>query len=114
MNRTSNRSTIEPRTMEPGRRNLASYGTGFVLAVILTALAFALVAFGAWPREITIAAAFLLGCLQILAHLHYFLHVDASAAMRWNVWFLLLAVVVIVLIVGGTIWIMYHLAYNLS
>jgi cytochrome o ubiquinol oxidase operon protein cyoD len=46
-------------------------------------------------------------------HLYYFLHVNTSSKARWNVLALLLAVLIMILIIGGTIWIMLHLNYRL-
>jgi len=74
--------------MGAGRGSLRGYVTGFVLS----------------------AAA----VLQVLVHLRYFLHLDASSRMRWNVLALLFALLIMVLIVGGTLWIMTHLSYRLS
>jgi cytochrome o ubiquinol oxidase subunit IV len=97
-----------------GRGSLHSYATGFILSVVLTAAAFALVMFGSWSRPATVAAILAAAVVQMLVHLHYFLHLDASSRARWNVLALLFAVLIMVLIVGGTMWIMIHLSYRLS
>jgi cytochrome o ubiquinol oxidase subunit IV len=97
-----------------GRGSLRRYATGFVLSVVLTAAAFALVMYGVWSRPATVAAILVAAVVQILVHLRYFLHLDASSRARWNVLALLFAVLIMVLIVGGTMWIMIHLSYRLS
>ena len=51
--------------------------------------------------------------LQILVHLHYFLHLDTSSTMRWNVLALVFTVLILVLFVGGTLWIMANLNYRM-
>ena len=93
--------------------SLKSYLTGFVLALILTAIPFALVMSGALSRSTVLFGIFGAAIVQILVHLHYFLHLDTSSAMRWNVLALLFAVLIIILFVGGTLWIMYHLNYRM-
>jgi cytochrome o ubiquinol oxidase subunit IV len=91
-----------------------SYTIGFVLSLVLTAIPFALVMHGTLSRTATVFAVFSAAFVQILVHLHYFLHLDASSRARWNVLALLFAVLIMVLVVGGTIWIMYNLNYRLS
>ena len=67
------------------RGSLKSYLTGFVLSLILTAIPFALVMSGTLSSSATLAGIFSAGLVQILVHLHYFLHLDTSSAARWNV-----------------------------
>ncbi|MCL5126244.1 MAG: cytochrome o ubiquinol oxidase subunit IV [Deltaproteobacteria bacterium] len=93
--------------------NLKSYLTGFVLSLILTAIPFALVMSGTLSHSATLAGIFSAGIVQILAHLHYFLHLDTSSAARWNVLALMFTLVIMALFVGGTIWIMYNLYYRM-
>lgn len=50
---------------------------------------------------------------QSLVHLYYLLHLDSSSKARWHVLSMLFALLIMLLIVGGTIWIMYHLNYRL-
>jgi cytochrome o ubiquinol oxidase subunit IV len=94
------------------RGTLKSYLTGFVLSLILTAIPFALVMSGTLPASAILVGIFGAGIVQILVHLHYFLHLDASSAARWNVLALLFTLLILVLFVGGTIWIMHSLHYR--
>ncbi len=95
------------------RGSLKSYGAGFVLSLILTAIPFALVMSGALSSWVTLAAIFSAGIVQILAHMHYFLHLDTSSSERWNVLALMFTLVIMALFVGGSIWIMYDLYYRM-
>jgi cytochrome o ubiquinol oxidase operon protein cyoD len=95
------------------RGSLKSYLTGFALSLILTAIPFALVMSGTWSSSATLAAIFSAGLVQILVHLHYFLHLDTSSAARWNVLALIFTLLIMVLFVGGTLWIMYTLYYRM-
>jgi cytochrome o ubiquinol oxidase subunit IV len=95
------------------RGSLKSYLTGFVLSLILTAMPFALVMSGAWSASATLAGIFIAGLVQILVHLHYFLHLDTSSAARWNVVALIFTLLIMVLFVGGTLWIMSSLNYRM-
>ena len=93
--------------------SLKSYLTGFVLSLLLTAIPFALVMSGAWSSAATLAGIFSAGIVQILVHLHYFLHLDTSSAARWNVVALIFTLLIMVLFVGGTLWIMASLNYRM-
>jgi cytochrome o ubiquinol oxidase operon protein cyoD len=88
---------------------LRSYLTGFVLAVLLTGLAFGLVMSHALPTSTTFTIIFVAAAVQMLVHLRSFLHLDASSAQRWNLAALAFTVVIIVLVVGGSVWIMFNL-----
>jgi cytochrome o ubiquinol oxidase subunit IV len=93
--------------------NLKSYLTGFVLSLILTAIPFALVMSGTLSSSATLAGIFSAGIVQILVHLHYFLHLDTSSAARWNVLAMMFTLLIMALFVGGTLWIMSSLNYRM-
>ena len=96
------------------RGNLKSYITGFILSIVLTGIAFALVMTGMFSDTAVLFGIFAAAVVQILVHLHYFLHLDASSAMRWNVMALLLTLLIMTLFVWGTLWIMGYLNYRLT
>jgi cytochrome o ubiquinol oxidase operon protein cyoD len=96
-----------------GRGTFRSYGTGFVLSLILTAIAFALVMSGLVSTPVVLFGIAIAAIVQILVHLHFFLHLDSSSTARWNVLALLLTLLIMVLFVGGSIWIMYNLNYRM-
>jgi cytochrome o ubiquinol oxidase operon protein cyoD len=93
--------------------SLKSYATGFGLATALTIFAFALVLSGVLPRSATVGAIFSAAIAQMLVHLHYFLHLDSSSAARWNVLALIFTVIIMIIFVGGTLWIMYTMDYRM-
>ena len=95
------------------RGSLKSYLIGFVLALILTAIPFALVMSGTLSSAAALAGIFSAGMVQILVHLHYFLHLDTSSAARWNVLALMFTLLIMTLFVGGTLWIMHSLYYRM-
>jgi cytochrome o ubiquinol oxidase subunit IV len=89
--------------------SLLGYSIGFVLSAILTAIPFALVMSGTAPREVTLLGIFAAAVVQILVHLHYFLHLDRSSAQRWNLMTLLFTLMVMTIFIGGSLWIMLDL-----
>jgi cytochrome o ubiquinol oxidase operon protein cyoD len=95
------------------RGTLTSYLTGFFLALILTAIPFGMVMSGAFSTGAMLGAIFGAGVVQIVVHLHYFLHLDTTSAARWNVAALLFTIVILTLFVGGSLWIMWTLNYRM-
>lgn len=97
-----------------GSGTLRSYATGFILSVVLTAIPFLVVMHNALGHLGTVIVIFSLAVIQMLVHLHYFLHLDASSRARWNVLAMLFTVSITFLVIGGTLWIMYNLNYRLG
>jgi cytochrome o ubiquinol oxidase operon protein cyoD len=95
------------------RGSLKSYLTGFVLSLILTAIPFALVMNGTLSSSAILAGILSAGIVQILVHLHYFLHLDTSSAASWNMLAIIFTLLIMVLFVGGSIWIMNDLHYRM-
>jgi cytochrome o ubiquinol oxidase operon protein cyoD len=92
---------------------LTTYLTGFVLALILTAIPFSLVAFGLLPKFTTLVVIAVLAVIQILVHLHYFLHLDFSNTPRENLLAIAFTAILIFIMVGGSLWIMFDLHYRM-
>jgi cytochrome o ubiquinol oxidase operon protein cyoD len=90
-----------------------SYMTGFVLSVVLTLIAFGLVLGHAVPSSVAIPGIAVLALVQVLIHLAYFLHMNTSAEGRWNLTSFVFAVLVAVILIGGTAWIMVNIAMNM-
>jgi cytochrome o ubiquinol oxidase operon protein cyoD len=107
-----NQASIDSLGVSKG--SLKSYLTGLALALILTGISFGLVMSGILSTWGTLLAIFIAAFVQILVHLYYFLHVDASVEARWNVWALLYTVFIMALFVGGGLWIMYNLHWRMA
>ena len=91
-----------------------SYAVGFVLSIVLTTAAFALVTSGrGLPRALVTSGITAAAVVQILVHLHYFLHLERSSAARWNGLALIFTVLIMALFVGGTLWIMTDLNFRM-
>ncbi|TKB28343.1 cytochrome o ubiquinol oxidase subunit IV [Desulfopila sp. IMCC35006] len=97
----------------PSRGTFTSYGIGFVLSILLTAIAFWITMNGTASRAVILTTIFAAAIAQILVHLHYFLHLDRSSAASWNVLALIFTFLIMVLFVGGTLWIMHSLDYRM-
>ncbi|WP_413734888.1 cytochrome o ubiquinol oxidase subunit IV [Sodalis sp. RH21] len=93
--------------------SLKSYLTGFVLSIILTVIPFVMVMNGSASKTTLIVVLALCAIVQIMVHLIYFLHLDSTSEQRWNVVALAFAALIIAILVVGSLWVMWHLNYNL-
>lgn len=90
------------------------YMTGFVLAVILTAIPFWLVMTGQFEKSSTTAAVVLgFAAVQMIVHMIYFLHMNTKSEGGWNMLALIFTLVLVVITLSGSIWVMYHLDHNM-
>ena len=89
--------------------SVKTYAIGFILSVILTVIPFGLVMYPTLPKATTLAIVLLFAVIQVVVHLVYFLHLDRSPAQRNNVAALVFSALVIVLLVGLSLWIMFSI-----
>jgi cytochrome o ubiquinol oxidase subunit IV len=94
----------------PDRR---SYLIGLVLALVLTAIPFALVVFRLAGTTTTVVAIAVAAVVQVIVHLRFFLHIDFHRTPRENLLTLAFAGFLIFIMVGGTLWIMFDLHYRM-
>ncbi|GGN18303.1 MULTISPECIES: cytochrome o ubiquinol oxidase subunit IV [Marinomonas] len=87
--------------------SVKSYVVGFIWSVILTAIPFWMVmteAFDKGPTYITIVV---LAIVQIFVHLKYFLHLNFSQQGKLDTYSFIFSAVIIVMVVGLSVWIIY-------
>ena len=90
------------------------YLIGFGLSAVLTAAPFWLVMSGALGTPLATAIAIvLLALAQILVHTVCFLHLNTRAEGGWTMLAAVFTAVIIVIVIGASLWIMYHLNSNL-
>lgn len=92
---------------------LLSYVLGFVLSVILTLDAYLLVVSNALSGGALVAAVVGLALVQLVVQLLFFLHIDRGPGARWNIAMFLFMLLVVFIVVGGSLWIMNNLDYNM-
>jgi cytochrome o ubiquinol oxidase operon protein cyoD len=91
------------------RRELRSYLIGLILAVALSAFAFASVAWTGWPRPALLWIVAATAAIQIVAHFRYFLHIDLTKSKRDDLQLILFSGLIVLLMAGGTLWILGNL-----
>lgn len=97
-----------------GHGSRRGYRIGSALAILLTVVPFWLV----MSRSLSdpgMAAAIIFGAaiLQIVVHVLCFLHLDTRSEGGWTLLAFLFTTVIVVLTIGGSIWVMFHLNSNM-
>ena len=86
---------------------------GYLLSILLTLTAFWIAMAGEAPHWVAIATLASLGTIQAVMQLILFMNLGIENKPRWNLLMFTLMVCLVVFIVVGSIWIMYHLNYNM-
>jgi cytochrome o ubiquinol oxidase operon protein cyoD len=94
--------------------SVKGYLTGFLLSVVLTAIPFWLVMAKVLPTS-GITALVVLGfaAVQIVVHMIYFLHMNTRVEGGWSMLALLFTAVLVLIMLVGSIWVMYNLNTNM-
>ena len=99
---------------------LGLYVSGFVLSLLFTLTAFGLVEAHVHSGHTVFSHPFLIGTTAVLAlaqfcaQLYFFLHLGRETKPRWKLLVLGFMILVVLIIVVGSIWIMYNLNYRMT
>lgn len=104
MHRTSSGNTPDAR----------AYLAGLALALVLTAIPFALVHYGLLGGTALLLVIAAAAIIQIVVHLKCFLHLDLTHTPRENLLALLFAAILVFIMVGGSLWIMLDLHHRMA
>ena len=95
------------------RQGIQSYLIGLVLATLLTVAAFYVLDTPLiWGPAIP-AALVVLAIAQIGVHLVFFVHITTAPDNTNNLLALAFGVLIVALVIGGSLWVMYHLNQNM-
>ncbi|MDX3927417.1 MAG: cytochrome o ubiquinol oxidase subunit IV [Shinella sp.] len=97
-----------------GHGTLKGYLIGFFLSVVLTAIPFWLVMGDVFDsRLLTAALIMVLGVVQIVVHMIYFLHMSPRSEGGWTMMALIFTLVLVAITLAGSLWVMHHLNTNM-
>jgi cytochrome o ubiquinol oxidase operon protein cyoD len=100
-------------TDDAGHGNPASYLGGFGLSVLLTGAAFAAVWLRPFSARVVFECIVAAAPVQMVVHLTLFLHLNRSSTQRWNAVVLGFAALIVVILIGGSLWIMTNANENM-
>ncbi|MFE0584712.1 cytochrome o ubiquinol oxidase subunit IV [Pantoea vagans] len=93
--------------------SVKSYMIGFILSIILTAIPFWMVMDGNASHGTILGVVLVCAIIQVLVHLVYFLHLDSKSEGGWNMVAIVFSAIIILIVVVGSLWIMWNLNYNM-
>lgn len=95
------------------REGIQTYLIGLALAALLTVISFYLVGTDLiWGPGLPVALV-VLAVAQIGVHLVFFIHITTAPDNTNNALALAFGVLIVALVIGGSLWIMYHLNQNM-
>jgi cytochrome o ubiquinol oxidase operon protein cyoD len=89
-----------------------TYTIGFGVSILLTAAAFLITSKSLAHGWALIGILLLLAVIQLFVQLAFFLHLAHESKPRWNLTAFAFAVMVVLMIVVGSLWIMKNLSYD--
>lgn len=95
------------------RRSVWQYVIGFLGSLAITIVAYVLVTQQLMAGFGLLIAIMGLAFLQLVLQLVCFLHLGEERGPRWNLAAFLFMGLVLLIVVGGSLWIMHHLNYNM-
>lgn len=99
--------TVENNSSADLMASVKSYLLGFLLSVVLTAIPFWAVITHHFDKPVTLGLVLVTAVVQIVVHLKYFLHLDFSKEGKLNTFSFLFTALIIVMVVGLSVWIIY-------
>ena len=98
---------------EEERRDFRSYAWGIALALLLTLVPFGLVHWAGIPLLPLLVVIGAFALVQMIVHFRFFLHISFSEK-REDLQLILFSTLVLIIMVGGTVWIMGSLALRMG
>jgi cytochrome o ubiquinol oxidase operon protein cyoD len=95
------------------RNTLLKYGLGFIISLILTFTSYLLVVTLGLNGMAVMIAIGVLALSQLVVQLIFFLHLSEEKRPRWRTVSFIAMGLILTIIVIGSIWIMYHMNYNM-
>lgn len=94
-------------------RTLTSLTIGFLLSLGLTICAYLVAVGNIKDSMAAVGVLVVLAATQLVIQLVFFLHFGEEKRPRWNMWSFVFMGLVLFIVVAGSMWIMYHLNYNM-
>lgn len=89
------------------------YIKGFLWAVVLTVVPFTVVIYNSFSLTTVYLVVALCAVIQIIVHFRYFLHIDLSKQKREDLHLILFSMLLLIIMVGGTLWVLSDLSHRM-
>jgi cytochrome o ubiquinol oxidase subunit IV len=91
-----------------------SYVIGFILSLVFTIIPYYLVVEKVVSGNALVATIMGFAVLQMIVQIVFFLHIGREKSPHWQLMFFVSTIGIIFVVVGGSLWIMTHLHYNMT
>src|SRR3989304_3280446 len=99
---------------EAGRKALRSYVIGFVLSIILTLIPYFIVVKHLMVNQTAVFAVVGSALVQLLVQVVFFLPFHKKSNPHWNLIVFIFTILIVIILVAGSLWVMYNLNYNMT
>lgn len=96
-----------------GLKTVQSYVTGLAMSIVLTLLAFGTISMHWFTGAEAYIVLSMLAVTQLYVQCVCFLRLNFSSEGRWNLLPFLFVILIMMILVGGSLWIMYNLNCNM-
>ncbi len=97
-----------------GKKSFKTYLTGIILCIVLTLIPFGIVMHGKMARAAAFVTIMICALVQFFVQVTCFLRLNSNSEQgKLNIMAFLFTVVILVVLVGGSLWIMSNLNYNM-
>ncbi|HVV26014.1 MAG TPA: cytochrome o ubiquinol oxidase subunit IV [Candidatus Saccharimonadales bacterium] len=100
--------------LDTDRGTYRAYLTGFILSIGLTLLAYLSAVKHVLSGKGLMAGLLGLAVIQFFVQLFFFLHIGRETKPRWRLLVLFMMISVVLIVVLGSLWIMYNLNYRMT
>jgi cytochrome o ubiquinol oxidase operon protein cyoD len=98
---------------EASRKAMRSYVTGFILSLLCTIIPYCMVTGHLAGDESLLLGVTFFGVAQLFVQVFFFLHLPAKQKPYWDIIVFVFTLLIVAFLVVGSLWIMYHLNYNM-
>ncbi|MDJ0651967.1 MAG: hypothetical protein QNJ27_03040 [Simkaniaceae bacterium] len=86
---------------------------GFIFSIICTLTVYPVVTHMHLRHDCLVATVVGIGCVQVVLQLIFFFQIGVESKPKWSLLLLLFTAALVLVVVLGTLWIMYNLDYDL-
>jgi cytochrome o ubiquinol oxidase operon protein cyoD len=99
---------------DTNRGTLASYVTGYIFSIYLTFAAYLMVYNHLFSNIVLTTVIVILALVQFIIQVVFFLHLGRETKPRWKLAVMLFMIMVVLILVGGSLWIMSNLNVRMT
>ncbi|MEO8691545.1 MAG: cytochrome C oxidase subunit IV family protein [Candidatus Saccharimonas sp.] len=91
-----------------------AYTFGYVASAGLTLIIYVIASLDAWREAVIAVVALAAAVLQLVVQSRFFLHLKRDKEMSWQLGSYIFAWVMLLIVVIGSLWVMFNLNYNMG